>query len=108
MIVTDWQMKTGTFMRHPETGDQPVRVESKARKAANNDLHRLTFNRYHDGLALYDIDQILEENGFKTLEAAIYCGRDGSVHEQVGAKTWLSLTWHKMTSGRYEIVVYLS
>jgi hypothetical protein len=106
--MTGYQLQTGTFMRHPETGDQPARVESKARKAANNDLHRLTFNRYHDGLALDSIDTILVRYGFDPLEDAIYCGRDGSVHEQVGAKTWISLTWHKMTSGRYEIVVYLS
>jgi hypothetical protein len=101
-------MRDLTFMRHPETSDQPARVESRARRRANDALHALTFNRYHEGLALYDIDQILEANGFSPLNAAIYCGRDGSVHEQVGPRTWIRLTWHKMESGRYEIVVYLS
>ena len=101
-------MRDLTFMRHPETSDQIVRVESKARRRANDDLHALTFNRYHEGLALDEIDTILTAHGFNSMEPAIYCGRDGSVHEQVGPKTWVSLTWHKMESGRYEIVVYLS
>ena len=106
--MTDWQAKTGTFMRHPETGDQPVRVEAKARRRANNELHALTFNRYHNGLALEEIDLILVRNGFDPLTPAIYCGRDGGMHEQVGLRTWVSMTWHRMESGRYEIVAYLS
>jgi hypothetical protein len=97
-----------TFMRHPVTGDQPVRVEAKARKQANDALYDLGLI-YHDGLPIQEINWILTRyDDFNPLEDAIYCGRDGQVHEQVGAKTWLTMTWHKMESGRYEIVAYLS
>jgi hypothetical protein len=82
--------------------------ERKARGRANTKLAALG-SKYHDGLALDKMDAILTEHGFKTLESAIYCGRDGRSHEQVGERTWLSLTWHKMEqTGRYEIVAYLS
>jgi hypothetical protein len=82
--------------------------ERKARSRANAKLSELG-KVYHDGLALAKLDAILTENGFNTLESAIYCGRDGRSHEQVGERTWLSLTWHKMeVTGRYEIVAYLS
>jgi hypothetical protein len=82
--------------------------ERNARRRANNALAALG-REYHDGLALDKMDAILKENGFNTLQSAIYCGRDGRSHEPVGERTWLSLTWHKMEqTGRYEIVAYLS
>jgi len=81
-------------------------IESMARKRANRKLAAL--GNYHYGLALVEIDDILESEGFNPLEPAIYCGADGHTHAQVGAKTWISLSWHKMESGRYEVVVYLS
>jgi hypothetical protein len=81
--------------------------ERKARTRANAKLNELG-KTYHDGLALDKIGAILKANGFDELESAIYCGRDGDSHEQVGERTWLRLSWHKMESGRYEIVAYLS
>ena len=61
-----------------------------------------------EGLALTEIDEALTVNGFNTLEPAIYCGRDGSVHEQVGERTWLVMQWHKMETGKYEVNAYVS
>jgi hypothetical protein len=90
------------------TNTMDAKTERSNRTKANRALHTLTFNRFHDGLALYDIDCILQAHGFTGLEPAIYCGRDLWSHEQVGLRTWITLTWHKMESGRYEIVVYLS
>lgn len=80
--------------------------ERLGRKQANNALHALP--TYADGLQLESLDAILTLHGFNTLEPAIYCGRDGQCHEQVGERTWLTFTWHKMESGRYELVAYLS
>jgi hypothetical protein len=80
--------------------------ESKERKQANKLLQLLPI--YSEGLQLEAMNAVLEEHGFKTLEPAIYCGRDGSAHEQVGQRTWLTFTWHKMESTRYELVAYLS
>ena len=81
--------------------------ECKARRRANTKLRELC-KVYHNGLALDKLDAILTEHGFTGLEPAIYCGRDGESHEQVGERTWLRMTWHKMDSGRYEIVAVLS
>jgi hypothetical protein len=81
--------------------------ERKARQRANNILQGVS-RRYHDGLALDEISSALTANGFNDLEPAIYCGRDGSIHEQVGERTWISMQWHKMESGSYEVNTYLS
>jgi hypothetical protein len=84
-------------------------VESHRRRAVNKELWTLTYNRYHDGLPLQAIDEILTCNGFNMLEEAIYCGREGKVHEHVGGNTWFTMTWHKMeVTGRYEVVAYVS
>ena len=81
--------------------------ERKAREAVNNALHALPI--YHNALPLADVDAILTANGFKSLEEGIYCGRDGRIHEQIGDRTWIVLTWFKMdVTGRYEINSYVS
>jgi hypothetical protein len=82
-------------------------TERSNRTKANNALHTLGLT-YHESIPLVWIDSILTDNGFKATEEAIYCGRDGRSTEQVGDRTWLTLNWHKMESGRYEIVVYLT
>ena len=84
-----------------------AKSECSARTRANDKLADIS-RRYHDGLALTEIDAALTAEGFSSMESAIYCGRDGQSHEQVGERTWLTLCWHKMESGRYEINAYLS
>lgn len=54
-----------------------------ARNLANEGLAILS-KHYHDGLPISEIDKILTANGFNAMEEAIYCGRDGRVHEPVG------------------------
>jgi len=63
---------------------------------------------YLDYIPVYQIDEILVEAGFEATEPAIYCGRDGNIHEEVGHGKYLSMSWHKMESGRYEITAYLN
>lgn len=63
---------------------------------------------YHAYIPVYEIDSILVDNGFEATEPAIYCGADGKDHQEVGHGKYLSLAWHKMESGRYEIVAYLN
>jgi hypothetical protein len=81
--------------------------ERTARRRVNGLLWELGLT-YHDGLPITDIDRILAVNGFACTESAIYCGRDGHSLEQVGAHSWLSLSWHRMESGRYEVTAYVS
>jgi hypothetical protein len=79
----------------------------KACKRVNDKFYTLGL-LYHDGVPVNLIDTLLVDNGFEATEPAIYCGRDGKVHEEVGHGKWLSLTWHKMESDRFEIVAYLN
>jgi hypothetical protein len=81
--------------------------ETKARRIANNLLAALPV--YHPFIPTADIDSILEKAGFRKMEPAIWCGRDGRSNEQVGEKSYLTITWHKMeVTGVYEIVAYVS
>lgn len=80
--------------------------ESRNRTLANQELGMLL--TYHPHIPTGDVDAILTAYGFKPLEEAIYCGAEGRIHEQVGERTWIVLTWYKMPSGNYEIVSYLS
>lgn len=82
-------------------------IERRNRQYVNNELSNLG-KKYHDGLPIQQIDDILDAYDFKETEPAIYCGRDGRTNEKVGDRTWLSLSWHKMDSGRYEVVAYVS
>lgn len=82
--------------------------ERVARRKVNAVLHGLGL-AYHDSLPICTIDDVLLANGFNATEPAIYCGRDGNCSPmQVGEFTWLSLSWHKMESGRYEVTAYVS
>jgi hypothetical protein len=82
--------------------------EKKARKKANDGLHAMCSNRFHESIPLTEMDGILTAAGFNATEEAIYCGREGSSHEQVGERTWLAMQWYKMESGKYEINAYVS
>ena len=76
------------------------------RRKANKALAALT--QYYPTLPMATIDGILEANGFAVTEPAIYCGREGRVNMPVGCKTYLTMSWYRMDSGRYEVVAYLS
>jgi hypothetical protein len=83
------------------------RLESYDRAMANSELAQLPI--YHASIPISEIDAILHRHNFKAMEEGIYCGRIGRVHEQVGIRTHLVMTWYKMEeSGQYEIVAYLS
>lgn len=76
-------------------------------KQANEALYKLGLT-YHESIPLATVDAILSAADLNPLEAMILCGREGRIHEDVGNGLWLSLSWFKMTSGRYEIVAYIS
>lgn len=61
---------------------------------------------YHEHLPIREIDDILVLYGFNPTEPAIYCGADGQTHESVGHGKFLS--WHRMESGRFEVIAYLN
>jgi hypothetical protein len=103
------------FDPNPETMGQGAdaatkrRDEKRNRTKANAELAALG-RRYHTGMPIQTIREILERYGFNP-EAmdGIYTGHEGKMHEQAGPNTWISMTWHKMPrTGTWEIVAYLS
>lgn len=63
---------------------------------------------YHDSVPLETVNELLTHYGFDRLESMLLCGRQGRLHESVGRNRWLSLSWYKMESGRWEVVAYVS
>jgi len=84
-------------------------AESSRRNQANKALDILC-RAYHQCIPLTEIKDILKSNGFDGDGIdGIYTGREGRSHEQVGPKSWIMMTWHKMEeSGKWEVVAYLS
>lgn len=86
---------------------------AKALKAANKRLAQISShdaNSYYNEVPVREIFDALEENGFDVTRLGYgqFGGSHGRLHEPVGSNTYLSLTWTKMGSGRYEIVAYAS
>lgn len=94
-------------MDNTVTVERTSAVERAARKAVNNGLFDLS-RKYHQGLPIAEIDALLTANGFRKMEDGIYTGHDGQSHEQVGDRSWISFSWHRMGSGRYEINAYVN
>ncbi len=104
-----------------------MKLNAKIRRKINNKLHKLGLT-YHDSIPLADIQDVLIENGLDLLDddgtpwSGLLCGTD--VHTDFHMGVWMNacsheprelvtnsflcLSWHKMPSGRYEIVAYAS
>jgi hypothetical protein len=87
-----------------------VLSETARRRHANQRIHALTGNQYFESIPLADLKAILAEQAFQTEPLdGIYCGAQGRIAPaQVGERTWITLSWYRMVSGRYEITCYLS
>ena len=72
----------------------------------NSELHQLGLS-YWDYLPVYQVDSALTNHGFAATDLW-QAGNDGRHHEEVGEGKWLSVSWHKMESGRYEVVAYVN
>lgn len=82
----------------------------KSRQSKANKALDVLCKKYYKSLPLDEIKKVLKDNGFnEDAVDGIYTGREGRSHEQVGPKSWLSMTWHKMEeSGNWEVVAYIS
>jgi hypothetical protein len=106
-VVSDDSQNLRTRNRFGSRCNPFKSAERTNRQHANHELQMM--GTFHDSIPIYEIDCILTANGFRATEAAIWCGRDGHSNDQVGDRTWLSVSWHKMeVTGRYEIVAYVS
>ncbi len=85
--------------------------EPKRRRWANRRIHALTLGQYFDSIPVAALKGILADHGFQADQLdGVYCGREGRVDlpTQVGERTWFTMSWYQMASGRYEVTCYLS
>lgn len=83
----------------------PLKLPVKYRNCINKQLDILC-KKYFNSIPLQEIAAILAPFEL-ALQDGIYCG-DGETFEEIGHGVWFRMTWYKMTSGRYEIVAYVS
>ena len=90
--------------------DCQARIPSlKARLNRVNGILADLGRRYHDYLPVFQIDTALIESGFEPLDATVsFLGCEGRTHEPVGEDKWISISWHRMDSGRWEVVAYVN
>jgi hypothetical protein len=61
------------------------------------------------GAGLVRVYDILRLQGFTEPEVGYTLPQpDGRIHAEVGEGKWLSVSWHRMESGRYEVVAYVN
>ena len=84
--------------------------EVPRRNRANQRIHALTCNNCFEALPLAQLKTILSLHGFQTAPLdGIYCGSEGRLDPvQVGERAWFTMSWYRMSSGRYEVTCYLS
>jgi hypothetical protein len=79
----------------------------RARKqAVNADLHKLGLT-YHDGVPLYQINSILGLHDFDVV-SSLGTWADEGIHEEIGEGLWLTASFYRMESGRWEVVAYVN
>jgi hypothetical protein len=91
---------------------------SKAAKQANDQIYDLIHNKYFRSIPNDELFSIIKKAGFRfdpEEEEFILVGRDGKatwqLYDEEGHEVnhMLVLNWHKLdTTGRYEIVAYVS
>jgi hypothetical protein len=83
----------------------------RARKqAVNADLHKLGLI-YHDTIPMYQINTILGYHNFENAGALLsnyIDGRTERLHEEIGEGLWLTASFYRMESGRWEVVAYVN
>jgi len=75
----------------------------------NKDLAPIT-DKFQSHMPLFDVAAVLTKHGLdpKPMENAVNSKDQGRLHVNVGQGVWLTLTWYKFETGRYEIVAYAS
>jgi hypothetical protein len=83
----------------------------RARKqAVNADLHKLGLI-YHQAVPMLTIELILHDHGFEVGENHFTHYVDyhtSRLHEEIGEGLWLSASFYRMESGRWEVVAYVN
>lgn len=97
-------------------------MNRKVKKVVNDKLYKLYRGRYFEAIPLSEIFGVLKDVGYTPLQEdgrpwdGLLCGTEGQVYFDLGhsedlkldKSALLAMSWHKMTSGRYEIISYVS
>lgn len=124
--VKSYRRRDGTFVEGhtrviPKSGLKTTReferqFKTKTRiKQINKELYALTSNKYFKHVPMDEISDSLRKAGYKLPEEGyILTGHDGKatwpLYDYVygeETKHILKVTWHRMDSGRFEIVTYV-
>jgi hypothetical protein len=89
-------------------------------RKVNNEISSLTKNRYFDSIPTTEMQDILDRHGFginvetgERVMDGIFTGQEGKMSEPVSKNqkgqpnVFFTMTWYKMSSGRFEIVAYV-
>jgi hypothetical protein len=77
-------------------------------KKVNADLEPINAQK-HTGMPLREITLVLTKHDLDPSKVQEHLhGDEGRLHVQVGPEMWLTMTWYRLGSGRYEIVAYAS
>ena len=74
-------------------------------RRVNSKLYQLGLT-YHQSVPFEQIHCALSNHGFGPLTDE--AGNATSLHANVGGKSWIHITWHRMSSGKYEVVAYVN
>jgi hypothetical protein len=98
-----------------------MNIKANLKHKANKALARALPGNYFDGIPIETICETLQSIGILVLQEdgqpweGVFCGRDGSAILPLGLKigeiapnAGLSISWHKMESGKMEVVIYVS
>lgn len=84
-------------------------AEFNNRSKANEEFAVLNRGYHYRSTVLDVISSVLARNGFIDVSNSIDLSRNGELRNiLVGGNTYLTCTWFKMPSGKFEIVIYLS
>jgi len=95
-------------------------MSRKIKETINRKLYKLTYNTYFDSIPLDTIGTILGESGLRMVDidgtdwSGFLLGANSRASfylydtDNKDSHIYLFMSWYKMPSGHYEIVVYVS
>jgi hypothetical protein len=99
---------------------QKVAIKPNVRSRANRELDKVTDVNYHRSIPIDDMFGAIEKAGLIPIQedgtawSGMLVGREGSAKIRLGydgmlvKNAMLVITWHKMNSGMWEVVAYVS
>lgn len=105
-----------------EAATKGVKIPGNVLKRMRRDVSKFMTPNYFDSIGgtLDEIDKILEKYGYMLVDVdgsafeAMFLGAEGSTTIHIGdfdgnfTQVMLSVSWYKMPSGKWELVIYVT